>query len=79
MTTVDAAGRLYIAWSERGYSAARPNAADGDARIVMTTSANGQTFTDPRAVDEDAQVGHQLMPTLSFAGGKLMLVYLRRA
>ena len=74
-TTVDGSGRLYVAWSERGFSSARPDQADGDTRIVIATSTDGRTFTPPTPVDEDAQFGHQVMPTIAFAGGKLLLVY----
>ncbi len=73
--TVDSTGRLYVAWSERGFAQLRPDTTEGDARVVIVTSADGLTFTEPRAVDEDGQAGHQLMPTIAFAGGRLMLVY----
>src|SRR5688572_28868238 len=73
--TVDDRGRLYIAWSERGFAQLRPGITDGDARIVMVTSDDGQLFSSPRVIDEDGQAGHQLMPTIAFAGGRLMLVY----
>jgi uncharacterized repeat protein (TIGR01451 family) len=72
-TATDATGRVYIAWAQRGFMADSAPA-DG-ARIVMVTTRDGRNFTQPRAVDDDAQLGHQLMPTLAFAGGKLMLVY----
>lgn len=73
--TVDDSGRLYVAWSERGFAQLRPDAVEGDARVVIVTSTDGERFTQPRAVDEDGQPGHQLMPTIAFAGGRLMLVY----
>ena len=73
--TVDDTGRLYVAWSERGFAAVRPDDTEGDARIVLVTSANGRTFTNPHVIDDAGQAGHQLMPTIAFAGGKLMLVY----
>jgi hypothetical protein len=74
--TVDGQGRLYMAWSERGFAtgAGRPSAVDGDARIVMSTSTDGLTWSAPRAVANGA-AGHQLMPSLTFGGGKLVLVY----
>ncbi len=73
--TVDGTGRVYMAWAERGYE---PNASDpivGDARIMIATSADGKTWTNPKAVAVEGQLGHQLMPSITFAGGKLMLVY----
>ena len=81
--TWDDRGRLYLAWTERGFSPAdgRPSSVDGDAKIVMSSSFAGLFWTSPRVVseqrDENGQVipGHQFMPSLTFAGGKLMLVY----
>ncbi len=74
---VDANGRVYVAWSQR----TPPN---GDARIMMTSSADFATWTTPAAVDnsnlsDDAGVifsrGHQFMPSLTFSDGRLMLIY----
>ncbi|MEP7119116.1 MAG: exo-alpha-sialidase, partial [Acidobacteriota bacterium] len=73
--TVDGNGRAYIAWSERGYAALRPDPVDGDARVLIVTTTNGRDMSAPVVVDDRAQYGHQLMPSLVFAGGKLMLVY----
>lgn len=42
---------------------------------MIATSVNGQTWTQPRAVAEEGQPGHQIMPSLTFAGGKLFLLY----
>ncbi|MEW6319979.1 MAG: right-handed parallel beta-helix repeat-containing protein [Acidobacteriota bacterium] len=82
---VDGDQRVYVAWSERGFAAARPDPISGDARIVMSTSLDGRTFSAPRAVDDGPFIdanglpqplqGHQLMPALTFAGGRLMLIY----
>ena len=71
----DAAGRAYLAWSARGYAAQRPDPAFGDARIVMSTSTTGITWSMPVAVDNVPEPGHQIMPALAFAQGKLQLVY----
>jgi hypothetical protein len=71
----DDRGRLYVAWTERGFSTLRPGAADGDAKIVMATSLAGVIWGPPRAVSERDTPGHQFMPSMTFAGGKLMLVY----
>lgn len=70
---VDGTGRAYLAWAQRGFAA---NFFPGDgSRIVMITTRDGKNFTSPQAVDDHAQMGNQLMPSLAFAGGKLMLVY----
>ncbi|MEO8056330.1 MAG: hypothetical protein ABI768_14315, partial [Acidobacteriota bacterium] len=77
----DGTGRLYLAWSQRGVGPG------GDARIVLTTSTNGTTWSTPMPVDngyvnDDEGVafaisgrGHQLMPALKFAAGRLMVLY----
>src|SRR5207253_406376 len=68
--TVDAAGRIYVAWSQRGIGPA------GAARIVISTSTDGVSWSVPRPVDSVGNTpGHQIMPALVFASGKLMLVY----
>ncbi len=73
---VDGAGRAYVAWSERGFAAARPDPTDGDARILVATTTDARTVSAPVVVDDQpAQPGHQLMPSLTFSGGRLMLVY----
>ncbi|MGC2695057.1 MAG: putative Ig domain-containing protein, partial [Candidatus Angelobacter sp.] len=82
-TAVDDSGRVYVAWSQRQ--------ANGDARIVMSVSADGVTWpaagipVDLGLVPDDLGTpfpnlsnpsrGHQLMPSLSFNAGKLMLAY----
>ncbi len=46
----DAAGRAYLAWTERGHAPARPDPLNGDARIVLSTSTNGTNWTVPSAI-----------------------------
>ncbi|TAK12921.1 MAG: hypothetical protein EPO35_10865 [Acidobacteria bacterium] len=76
---IDDEGRAYVAWTERGFGAARADAVDGDARVVIASSRTGAAWTTPRAVDTGAagvdKPGHQLMPSLAFAAGKLVVVY----
>ena len=72
--TVDSAGRVYIAWPERGFATQRPDRLTGDARIVVSTSANGSAWSIRRAI-ETGGLGHQIMPALTFHGGKLRLLY----
>ncbi|MDQ3486776.1 MAG: hypothetical protein M3468_03465, partial [Acidobacteriota bacterium] len=84
--TVDDQGRVYIVWAERGFSPWNPDPDDGDARILVTTSLNGASWTEPIPVDNPMTIavnggtgqaipGHQLMPTITFSGGRLMLAY----
>src|SRR5690242_1641850 len=79
--TVDNTGRVYLAVSQRQ--------ANGDARIVMTVSADGVNWPNaPVPIDNGAVYaddgtpfsnlsgrGHQLMPALTFNAGQLTLVY----
>lgn len=65
---VDGNGRIYLAWAQR----VGPG---GDARIVVTTSTDGSAWTTPAAADPSTARGHQIMPALSFAAGKLMLAF----
>ena len=68
---IDGEGRVYLAWSERGFRSSHPD----EASIVMTTGSNGTNFAIPYKVDLHLGPGHQIMPSLAFAGGKLMLVF----
>ncbi len=72
--TVDGSGRVYVAWSERGF-APNNDLDEGDARILVATSTNGAAWSNPILVDNTPIAGHQIMPSMSFAGGKLMLAY----
>jgi hypothetical protein len=71
---VDHTGRVYVAWSARAY-APDHDPINGDARVVVSTSKEGLFWTFPRAVDNFPARGHQFMPALTYAGGKLQLVY----
>lgn len=71
---IDGSGRVYLAWTERGHASLRPDPVDGDARIVISTSTNGSIWTVPRPV-QTAGLGHQVMPALTFHGGRLRLLY----
>ena len=70
---VDATGRVWLAFSLRNVG---PN---GAARIVMTTLARGATaWTTPYAADTTAGAttyGHQFLPALNFAFGRLVLTF----
>jgi uncharacterized protein YjbI with pentapeptide repeats len=65
------AGRIYLGWAARGFGGARPS----DARIVVSTSIGGATWSAPKVADSYQDAGHQIMPALAFAGGKLALAY----
>ena len=82
---VDGNGTVYLAWSQRGF------ATGGDARIAMATSKDGVNWSQPFALDngpltENGQTvldtsgnqlvrGHQVMPQITLAGGKLFVLY----
>jgi MBG domain len=81
---IDGSSRVYVAWSERGFAGAvgRQSAVDGDARIRVATTLDGATFSAPVTVEDPtdgptgpALPGHQLMPSMAFSGGKLLLVF----
>lgn len=76
---IDDESRVYLAWTERGYGAARPDPTAGDARVVLATSKAGGPWTTPRPVDSYAAgtdlPGHQMMPSMTFAGGRLVIAY----
>jgi len=76
----DTTGRMYLAWSQRQ--------ANGDARIMMQLGLVGIPIPSPAVVDNGPVLddnghplsnlsgrGHQLMPSLTFNAGKLMLIY----
>src|SRR5207253_572633 len=83
---IDATGRIYVAWAERqanlvplqrGFPS---EVRYGEARIVMTTSRDGIVWRPTRLADDTATgpiIGtrHQVMPSLTFARGKLILSY----
>lgn len=76
---IDDESRVYLAWTERGYGAARPDPTAGDARVVLATSKAGGPWTTPRPVDSYGVgtdlPGHQMMPSMTFAGGRLVIAY----
>jgi len=72
--SVDSSGnsRVHAVWAQR-------TGTSQDARIVMSTSSNaGKTWSSPTAIDAfggSAASGHQFMPQITFAAGRLMVVY----
>ena len=75
--TSDMFGFVYVAFSARGVSAS------GDARIVAAGSLDGTHWTPAIMVDNPSQNattnpsgrGHQIMPAMTFANGRLALLY----
>ena len=78
--TVDNADpdRAYVAWTTRGEASPRGDSIEGDARIVVATSTDGLSWapSSPVAADNPVLPGHQLKPSITFAGGKVLLTYL---
>ncbi|MGB7283936.1 MAG: kelch repeat-containing protein [Candidatus Acidiferrum sp.] len=74
--TTDMFGFVYVAFSARGVSAS------GDARIVAAGSLDGTYWTPAIMVDNPPESasnpsgrGHQIMPAMTFANGRLTLLY----
>ena len=74
--TSDMFGFVYVAYSARGVSSS------GDARIVAAGSLDGTHWTPAFMVDNPplsatnpSGRGHQIMPAMTFANGRLTLLY----
>jgi hypothetical protein len=75
--TTDFFGFVYVAFSARGLTAS------GDARVVAAGSIDGTHWTPAIMVDNPSQNtqsnpsgrGHQIMPAITFANGRLTLLY----
>ncbi|HEX8028726.1 MAG TPA: hypothetical protein VF491_09705, partial [Vicinamibacterales bacterium] len=72
---VDETGRAYLVWAERGFDPGNPDPVLGPARVLIATTVDGATWTEAQTVSSENQNGHQLMPSLTYAGGRLMLIY----
>ena len=67
---VDDTGAVYLAWAQRGWGPT------GEARILLTSSRQGLHWESPLPIGTPTTVqGHQFMPSLTFAGGKLTMVW----
>jgi photosystem II stability/assembly factor-like uncharacterized protein len=67
---VDEKGIVYLAWTQRGYGPAR------ESRIVLATSSDGLGWSPRAPIDSRPGVqGHQFMPSLAFAAGKLTMAW----
>jgi hypothetical protein len=74
---VDGTGRVWLAFSQRFNG---PTAGTYGSRIMITTLPKGSsTWTAPYVADSTAPTasvyGHQFMPSLNFAYGKMMLAW----
>jgi uncharacterized protein YjbI with pentapeptide repeats len=72
-TATDQWGRLYVALAVRGF------ASDVEqSRVVVTSTMDGSVWTMPQAIENGASMlpGHQIMPAISAASGKLNVVWL---
>jgi len=74
--TSDMFGFVYVAFSARGLSSS------GDARIVAAGSLDGTHWTPaimvdnlPKNASNPSGRGHQIMPAMTFANGRLTLLY----
>jgi hypothetical protein len=67
--------RAYIAYAARGFGIPRGDEVEGDARVVVSTSTDSVNWTVPTAIDQPEVPGHQFDPSITFAGGKVVLVY----
>src|ERR1051326_4734349 len=80
---VDADGRVYAAWSAR-------QTFYGDARVMLSVSADGSSWPAPQIVETPQPLndmsqmfpvliqpglGHQIMPSISIANGKVAILY----
>jgi hypothetical protein len=66
---VDDNGYVYLAWAER-------KSPGGFARIVLTISTDkGDSWSLPPDPIDDAAEGHQFMPSLNYASGKLLAAW----
>jgi len=70
---VDDSSNVYLAWSER--DAGLEENAGADARIVIITGHRGKNWSGQKLVDDYDDRGHQIMPSLTFAAGKLMMAW----
>src|SRR5688572_18578436 len=76
--TADHQNRVYVAWSETGYfSAADANGIIHNyARIVIAVSSDrGKTFLTRYPIDPVNVRGHQMMPSLAYAAGRIQAIY----
>jgi hypothetical protein len=74
--TMDAAGRAYLAWTERVRRPDNTCDPDGAARIMVSTSTGRLTWSSPRQASPSSTFEHQILPTIAFTAGKLFLAWI---
>jgi hypothetical protein len=76
---VDHNGTAHIAWAQRGLGPDfNPVTGVGEARIVMSSSSDGVTWSTAEQVISSMEgdpPGHEFMPQLTYAAGKLTLLW----
>jgi CARDB protein len=79
--TVDASGRAYLAWSDRGRDEATGACRTtgdgqplGNARIMVATSTDGAAWASAQAVPSPTPE-HQILPAIAFTAGRLFLAW----
>ena len=80
--TVDAAGRAYVAWSDRGRrSNGTCNTGDSEqdsisaGRVMISTSTDGVNWSQPQQAVPSFTDEHQIQPSLAFTAGKVFLAW----
>lgn len=68
---VDNLHNIHLAWAQR----TQLNIINWPSRIMISHSTNGKDWTVPVAVDNCDQHLHQFMPSLSYAGSRLALIW----
>ena len=76
---VDHNGLVYVAWSQLGVG---EGTLAEVPRIVIRTTKDGKKWSDPTPIDKYPKLtdeyqgrGHQIMPSLTYAGGKLIATW----
>ncbi len=79
---VDGKGRVYAAWSQRGYWGSdnlepKDNLPDGSRIVISSSTDGGKTWATPYALETPANPspGFHIMPSLSYGGGRLTLLF----
>jgi uncharacterized delta-60 repeat protein len=69
---IDGLGTVYVAWSQR-----QGNSPTGQAKIMISAfKKGGLVWSTPKVVDQTyTGIGHQFMPSLTYAAWKLMLAW----
>jgi Putative Ig domain len=73
---IDHKNRISVAWSDRLRDSGGTCRAEGQSRIVLSTSTNGgQSWAGPVVLDAGNGAGHQITPSLTYGGGTTLLIW----